>query len=246
MNRDDKNRIARIVQQIIVVLLIIAVFWLMRCYKLKGLDFVPLAELNLFSIISSLFVIAVFMERSIEGLLIPARSEDRQRKVNELESKKQEFNESSAEFDKNQQKIDHIEDSMSQPDANPEDFAESLKALNKRMDGIKIEKKELREKVLKIEDDLNTYDSQTRVIVTWFTFVFGITISLAGVRVLSGLVVDTELKALEPYQQTLFNFVDVILTGGVIAGGSAAIDKLGRKISNYLGTNKKNDPAPSA
>ena len=31
----------------------------------------------------------------------------------------------------------------------------------------------------------------------------------------------------------LFTFIDVVLTGGVIAGGSAAIDKIGRKISGF-------------
>ena len=71
----------------------------------------------------------------------------------------------------------------------------------------------------------------------WLSFVFGLTISFVDVRTLSGLVEPTELDGLEKMQHTLFSFVDVVLTGGVIGGGSVAIDKLGRRLSGYFELN---------
>ena len=59
-------------------------------------------------------------------------------------------------------------------------------------------------------------------------------ISVVGIRALSGLVDRDELLALAEPQLMLFSLVDVIITGGVIAGGSAAIDKMGRRISKSL------------
>ncbi|MCW5206914.1 hypothetical protein VU08_08335, partial [Desulfobulbus sp. F5] len=53
-------------------------------------------------------------------------------------------------------------------------------------------------------------------------------------RALSGLVDREALINLLAPQKTLFALVDIVITGGVIAGGSAAIDKMGRKISQTL------------
>jgi hypothetical protein len=55
-----------------------------------------------------------------------------------------------------------------------------------------------------------------------------------GIRTLAGLVNPDDLKALGDIHRTLFSFVEIVLTGGVIAGGSAAIDKIGRAINDFF------------
>jgi hypothetical protein len=77
--------------------------------------------------------------------------------------------------------------------------------------------------------ELDEYRIETAKYAYWISFVFGLVISLAGVRALNGLV------DIAPGNSSMFfSFVDVIITGGVISGGSAAIDKMGRKISKTL------------
>ena len=63
---------------------------------------------------------------------------------------------------------------------------------------------------------------------------------------MAGLVNPDDLKALSDLHRTLFSFVDIVLTGGVIAGGSAAIDKIGRGISDFFNLRNGTDAKPPA
>jgi hypothetical protein len=84
------------------------------------------------------------------------------------------------------------------------------------------------------ERELAIYRLKTAQRAYWISFGFGLIISLVGIRTLAGLVNPEDLKALGDIHRTLFSFVDIVLTGGVIAGGSAAIDKIGRAISEFF------------
>jgi hypothetical protein len=90
-----------------------------------------------------------------------------------------------------------------------------------------VDTEQLREK----EYELSRYRLTTAKYAYWASFTFGLLISLVGVRALNGLV---DIKELEGAQKAFFGLVDVIVTGGVIAGGSAAIDKMGRRISTTM------------
>jgi len=152
----------------------------------EALQFKEFADLEILSVVSTMFVIAIFMERSIQAILIPLRARGRielEKRLNELES-------------------------VGSPSA------------------------EISRKVVDASSRLNRYNVETGRQANWIGFSFGLLISLAGVRVLAGFVESGELGA---YQDTLFSFADILLTGGVIAGGSAAIDKIGRQISNSFG-----------
>jgi hypothetical protein len=147
-----------------------------------------------------MFVVAVFMERSIEAILTPIRAPDRQIIEQELEDIERA---SENDDDKKQQQI------------------------------IK-------------ERELATYKLNTARRAYWLSFGFGLIISLVGIRTLAGLVNPEDLEALSDIHRTLFSFVDIVLTGGVIAGGSAAIDKIGRAISEFFNLRSATDAKPPA
>jgi low affinity Fe/Cu permease len=175
-------------EALLILLILIAVFGLLFYGNPTFLPFKSFTETDVLAIVTSLFVVAVFMERSVEAILIPVRTPDRKKREQKLEVVRRE-----AETD----------------------------------DSKKVE-------LLKLEQDLENYKMVTAQRALWISFVFGLLISLVGVRTLAGLVEPDSLKTLGDMHRSLFAFVDIVLTGGVIAGGSAAIDKIGRKISKYF------------
>jgi hypothetical protein len=143
-------------------------------------------------LIMSLSVMAIFMERAVEAILVPIRTPDRQQIEQEIGLLRV------ATADKNHPNAHQLQ--------------------------------RLQEK----EYELDTYRLNTARYAYWLSFVLGMAVSVVGIRALSGLVDREALINLLAPQKTLFALVDIVITGGVIAGGSAAIDKMGRKISQTL------------
>ena len=188
---DSNNTRARFTHKteaIIVILLIVVVLVLQYYSKATGIPFKLFTQSDVLAIITSMFVVAVFMERSIEAILTPVRAPDRQKIEQELE-----------------------------------DIRKAAETDDSKKDGQRAKEREL--EVYKLETAQRAY---------WISFVFGLVISLVGVRTLAGLVDPEALKTLGAIHRTLFSCVDIVLTGGVIGGGSAAIDKIGRGISSYF------------
>lgn len=74
---------------------------------------------------------------------------------------------------------------------------------------------DMENKKAKLEAD----DQRTRIVVS---FLFGLLISASGVRTLGSFVTAPTC----PWQSTLLNFSDVILTAGLIAGGTHGLSTL--------------------
>jgi hypothetical protein len=142
---------------------------------------ISIMEGALTDILTSLLVVAIFAERSVEVVIVSARTPGRQ---------------------KLERKIKRIE-TAAEKDAS---------LLNK------------------LNDELDAYRMETARQAHWLGFALGVMISLAGVRALSGLVDHAALDRAQKAQKIVFALVDVIVTGGVIGGGSAVVDKIGRKI----------------
>lgn len=184
----------------LVIVTLAGAFALLYYTKAAGIAFKPFTESDVLSIITSMFVVAVFMERSIEAILTPIRAPDRSRIEKELED---------------------IKNAAGSDEHKKQEQAEK-------------------------EHELKMYRLRTAQSAYWLSFIFGLIISVAGIRTLSGLVNADELKTLSVVHHNLFSFVDIILTSGVIAGGSAAIDKIGRAISaffNLKSATSSNTPA---
>jgi hypothetical protein len=75
------------------------------------------------------------------------------------------------------------------------------------------------------------YRSNTRKIALWSSFILGIITSAIGIRSLETFV---DIQGLPNYQIMIFRWLDVFLTGGVIAGGSEGIHKFTQVIIEFL------------
>ena len=77
--------------------------------------------------------------------------------------------------------------------------------------------------------------TQRRALLVGLTL--GIMVSLSGVRLLGPIFEPGD--AVAPFQQAVFQFTDIILTAGLIAGGSATIHELMALIDDFLKTSRK-------
>jgi len=194
----ESKRFSHTTEVVFIILILAATLAMLYYTKATGVPFKSFTESDVLAIITSMFVVAVFMERSIEAILTPVRAPDRQKIEQELEDIKR--------------------------DAKNDDSKKDLQIAKER--------------------ELATYKLNTARRAYWLSFGFGLIISVVGIRTLAGLVNPEDLNKLTDLHRTLFSFVDIVLTGGVIAGGSAAIDKIGRAISEFFNLRSATDAKP--
>lgn len=83
------------------------------------------------------------------------------------------------------------------------------------------------------------YRARTRIYALRIGVIMGLAVSLAGVRSLGVLVPETVIAHFAPLQQMIFHGVDVIITGGVIAGGSDGVHKMAELYRVFVETRSK-------
>ena len=88
-------------------------------------------------------------------------------------------------------------------------------------------------------DNKSRYKSRTQRIALWTGLAVGVVISAIGVRTLETFALTTSLTSLSPIQTTAFRLVDVLLTGGLIAGGSEGIHKLTQVYTSFMDASAK-------
>ena len=89
------------------------------------------------------------------------------------------------------------------------------------------------------EKILENYRSDTAVLTIRTSLVIGIIISAAGFRILDTLFVTENIKG--DFQSILFGMTDILLSAGVLAGGSAAIHELSSSLGQFFeSSNKRN------
>ncbi len=85
---------------------------------------------------------------------------------------------------------------------------------------------EARQRLDELCQDKLRYRAQTRIYALRIGVIMGVAVSVAGLRTLGVLVPETAVMAFGLVQQVIFHTMDVIITGGVIAGGSDGIHKM--------------------
>ncbi len=93
----------------------------------------------------------------------------------------------------------------------------------------------LKQQLKEAELDLENYRNTTKNIIALLSLLAGIVISLAGVRILQPFA-DISLTG---KQLSLFNAIDVLLTGGLLAGGSAGVHRLTKVYEDVTDVSKK-------
>jgi len=102
-------------------------------------------------------------------------------------------------------------------------------------------RKEMNAEREELKTAMREYTGQTMRISMWISFLFGIAISAAGVRAIEPLF-NIDIAALEiknAAQFYVFFFVDILLTGGLISGGSEGIHKIATAYNNFWDTTAK-------
>lgn len=89
-----------------------------------------------------------------------------------------------------------------------------------------------RRRAVELAQELQTYKSQTARRSFMCGLAVGVVIALAGARALSPLL--SQLPAAGSPQLLLITIVDVIITAGLIGGGSDGIHKLVSVVTDYL------------
>ena len=78
---------------------------------------------------------------------------------------------------------------------------------------------------------LDAYRARTQTLAMYSGFAIGIIVGIAGVRILK-LLFDT--TSLTGDQETLFHAMDILLTAGLVAGGSKGINAVTSLFGKYL------------
>ena len=84
--------------------------------------------------------------------------------------------------------------------------------------------------------------TQRRALLSGLTL--GILVAVAGVRLL-GPVFSLDADAGWTFQMAVFQFTDIVITGGLIAGGSATIHELMALIDEFLRRSRKGASGPN-
>ena len=112
-------------------------------------------------------------------------------------------------------------------------------------------KSRLEEEVRSAEDDakaepekaLEEYRAGTQRRALLVGLTLGILVSLSGVRLL-GPIFEFGVADEWSFQQAVFQFTDIIVTAGLIAGGSATIHELMALVDDFLRTSRKRAKQP--
>ncbi len=167
----------------------------------ESLDLGEFKTSKLFPLLSSLLLIALFVERTLEVFLTTWRGPVAAGKDRDIELKNKEISNMESQVPKETDEIDGARD-------------------------------ELKEFVKGREE----YRMQTRSLSLGLGLFAGVLVSAVGIRALRELVASVPAEGL---QAIFFNFVDIVLTGCLIAGGSDGIHKISELYNSFIGSTTK-------
>lgn len=78
------------------------------------------------------------------------------------------------------------------------------------------------------------YSARTKTLAITLSMAFGLFVAAVGVRALEFFAEPEMLAGLTAIQATAFRLIDIVLTGGLIAGGAEAIHKITKVFSDFM------------
>lgn len=195
-------------------------------------------QAKIFQLLTSLFIVSLFLERSLEVFITTWRGPTSEKLNNKIQ-----------EYLSTISKLNSIEGS--QVRVKEEALAEGIKEVAKgdlshpntlkateylaqtKVESLKLETAfaNLRQ----IQQDQSGYKLATRCIALCSNLLIGILISTTGILTLGYLFESPE----ESFRLTLFGTIDVLLTGGLIAGGSDGIHRILQAVITFMDATAK-------
>jgi len=195
--------------------------------QLPSVDLSILDPTTVFGVLGYISVIMLVVEQCIEIFVFDPnkmQKEKDRRRVQEIEALLDEVLDPIMDIE---MEVEKMEDPEQMEEVEMEKEAEPIKRYSRRQ--IQLLEKEsdrLREK-------LKTQGEQRQKKVQLVSFIIGLIISFSGIRVLSGTLFNAE-NILFGFQNTLIQSIDIVLTAGIISGGSDRVHSLIKRAKGAL------------
>lgn len=227
---------------IITFILIIFSAWLSpKPFTLK-----PFGVNEIMQLLTLPFFISLLLERSLEVFITTWRGAITEQLDMGIQQQNIMINQKREFIDKLENQISALESEQMQLNQNQEGSSnpkilsdtfiyprEYLTKVRPQIDELNARMRDLNDK----ERKRTAYKSETRTIALWTSLSFGLLISTLGVRLIEPLMVIDDVT--NPIQINIFRCLDILLTGGLIAGGSEGIHKLIQVIIDFLEATSK-------
>ncbi|MFZ6030829.1 MAG: hypothetical protein ACOYYS_24245 [Chloroflexota bacterium] len=212
------------------------------------LPFRPFTLGEVLELLTGLLMIALFMERALEVFITTWRgpgTTDRESKVKEaaqeLENSKAAGSMVSQVERTGRQTEVHTPEEGQPAKVEQSKYTATVSILSEAAEKEKQAKIEKATEALhEVKARLASYKSHTQRLALWTSLTFGIAISMAGVRSIQNLVMTDAFNGATAFQQGAFHVLDVLLTGGMIAGGSEGIHKITAVFTEFLEKTRDN------
>ena len=227
---DILNRHLHTYQVLSVLFTVIAVV-LVIIFRPVFQPFWPFTVWDIVILLVSLFLVALFIERAVEVIMIVWRNRDKQKFLTEINAVKKMFKL------KTEQKKDIIAAADVAKSANvvakaarvsknavaiAEDLMNVVKETKVVNDAALVDA----QKQMEVTRQLEEYSAQTKTLAMLTAFGLGIAVSALGVRALQPLIDPAVFRGLGIWQRALFIGADTLVTGALLGSGSEGIHKI--------------------
>ena len=191
-------------------------------------------------LLTSLFVITVFVERSLAVINDIWLGEEREKREREVARVQGRLNVARADIERAQAvraAIAERSPAAPQPDAGQPQVVIAGQ-VETEMQTLQAEVTQLDGNLAAAAEAVTTIEGKQDRLRLQLGFLFSLSISAVGVRTLAALL-DIDAVSLSREQMAAFEAVDILLTAGLIAGGSTGINSIADLLGTYVEASRK-------
>lgn len=207
-NSPNSDSTAQFSWKLVLLILFLFVPCIVTVLSPQGIVKFDTFELNKFlQLLIYLFLIALFIEQALEIIVNILRDPSKDK----LEKEKKKFKD----------EIDELKNETSITEKTAEKSGINIHEPKVQCKKLEFDKK---------DEELKLYKNETRQMTLVLGLYFGLIISALGIRVL-GTITSVDYNNWDVH---IFNLLDILLTGSVIAGGSQGIHKMIREFIGFF------------
>ncbi len=207
----------------------------------NSVTFRPFGVNEVTQLLTLLALVSLFLERALEVFINTWRGPREEQLNNEIANNERVIDEKSklreAKIEQPQGLVQTTETEVSRaPRRVVKEVA--VKPIPAETEELTDELRDELEKLRKNQQERSRYKSETRKIALWTALVVGLLVSGVGLRSLDTLVQPVQGSMYSGVQSLVLRCLDVLLTGGLIAGGSDGIHKITQLFTTFFEENR--------
>ena len=109
--------------------------------------------------------------------------------------------------------------------------APAITTMSSEIDGLRGRSQDLTASIMEAQQTLTETEAKQSQLRLQLGYLFAVLISAIGVRALEALIVPNQLTGFQGYA---FQAADILLTAGLIAGGSSGLSAISQLFGSYL------------